>query len=70
MAEWGDLVGKLGVVGLLLLILYGGREQWWVFGWQYRQMREDRDFWQESALKGMDLADRAVARIKKEDGSP
>lgn len=40
----------LGTPTLLILVLIGGYRQWWVWGWQLREMREDRDFWRAQAL--------------------
>lgn len=45
-----------GVVGLLILIILGGARRLWVFGWQYRELWEDRERWKEAALKHTVLA--------------
>lgn len=71
----GDVVktiGDLGVIGLLIVLLWGGIKKWWVFGWAYDQIVIDRDEWKEMALKGIQLAARTVdavdvvTRIKRE----
>lgn len=63
------VVSDLGLVGLLLVILFGGIKQWWVFGWTYDQARRERDEWKTMALSGttlaeggLTLAERAVRR--------
>jgi hypothetical protein len=60
-----DLVSSGGIVALLIIMLLGGARQWWVFGWQYEQMRDDRDRWRELALHGSDLASRAVDSLTR-----
>lgn len=60
-----DLITSGGIVAMLIILLFGGSRQWWVFGWQYDQMREDRDHWRELALHGSDLASRAVDTLTR-----
>lgn len=37
-----DYASRGGLVGLLIIILYGGFKDkpWWVFGWVYRDLQE------------------------------
>lgn len=56
----GDFVRDAGLVGLMAIFIYGGIKRWWVNGWVYDQIVIDRDQWRELALKGTDLANRAV----------
>jgi hypothetical protein len=53
-------VGDAGVLGLLILILYGLTKKWWVVGWAYEEVRKERDEWKELALSGTRAAERAV----------
>lgn len=42
-----DTLQKVGTLGLVLLVLYGGARPspsaWWVFGWAYREAISNRD---------------------------
>ena len=38
-----DAAQKLGVISLLLLALIGGVKKWYVFGWQYDELKAERD---------------------------
>jgi hypothetical protein len=38
-----------GVLGLLVLIVYGGSRGLWVYGWQYKAAIQDRDEWKAVA---------------------
>lgn len=62
----GDIIktiGDLGVMGLLVVLMYGGIKRWWVYGWQYSEMVADRDQWKEMALRGTELAERATNTV-------
>jgi hypothetical protein len=56
-----DVVQKTGTIGILLILMWGGYTQKWVFGWVFVQMREDRDRWRDLALRGTELGTRSVA---------
>lgn len=49
-----------GIVGLLVFILIGGSRQWWVWGYQFRDLKQERDWWRDTALRGTQMAERAV----------
>ena len=51
------LLGPLSSLVLVLVILYGGRAKWWVFGWYAVEVSKDRDLWKEQALRGTKLAE-------------
>lgn len=53
------------MVAALLAVLVGGARQWWVFGWQFRMVQEDRDRWRDIALNGSDLATKAVTTLAR-----
>lgn len=57
-AEW---VQTLGLTGGLLVVLWGGAKGWWVFGWQYNAVVQDRDYWRAQALKTTELAEKGLA---------
>ncbi len=66
-----EIVPDLGVIGLLVVIIFGGYRGWWVFGWQYKdlltrheKLREDRDFWQEIAIRATNLTE-TLAKLKR-----
>lgn len=46
-----------GVVGVLLVILWGGVRKWWVFGWRYTELEKERDEWKALALRSTNLAE-------------
>lgn len=59
---------QLTIIGLLLAIGGLGLKKLWVFGWVYEtalaalaEMRRDRDFWRDIALKAMGHTDKALA---------
>jgi hypothetical protein len=54
-----------GTLFALFLFSVGGLRQWWVWGWQYREMRIERDQWKALALSGTLLASRAVTLADK-----
>lgn len=68
MSEWTEIVKGAGVVGCLLLFIWGLHSEWWVMGSEHKAMRDDRDFYRDRAWSGTDLADvstRAVERAAR-----
>lgn len=80
--EIGDLIGHItapgpaGVIALLAIIIWTGKQRWWVFGWYVEELHkrierlESRaEAWKELALDNSKLADRAskAALRSKED---
>lgn len=51
-----DYISKAGFIGLLLVIIYGGMKQWWVFGWLYKQERDEKEEWKNVALRSQHIA--------------
>ena len=57
------------VAGILAAVILAGMTGKWVWGWTYRAVVEDRDFWRSTALRAMGHADKAVdIAAKKSDG--
>jgi hypothetical protein len=38
-----DYVTRGGLAVFLILLIVGGAREWWVFGWTYRAVKEERD---------------------------
>jgi hypothetical protein len=53
----GTLIDRGGVVAFLSFALLGLARRWWVPGWVHEELKRDRDFWRETALKGMVVAE-------------
>lgn len=67
LAETGIGVGDIiqwvrdgGIIALLIVIIYGGIKQWWVYGWMYRSQQAELEEWKRLALSGTLLAEKAV----------
>jgi hypothetical protein len=54
-----------GAYALLVLVLWGGIKQAWVFGWVYRSVCDERDDWRRAALTGTDAAARVTTLIEE-----
>lgn len=66
-----DVAQKATVVTILLVVLYGGIKQWWVFGWLYKQevgrndaLEEKNQRLQEAAFRAAGVAEETVAILK------
>lgn len=55
-----QVISNTGLVGLLIIIVWGGAKGWWVYGREYKEMKQDRDEWKEAALSGTTIAERAI----------
>jgi len=58
-------LSDLGTVALLSLILLAGARGWWVFGWHYWEVVQERDAWREIALSTTNLAERAIEKLER-----
>ncbi len=56
----------VSVVFLLITALYGLGRRWWVPGWQYIECEKDRDFWRDTALRGLSAAE-TLAKLAERD---
>lgn len=69
MEAWKSIAEYLSGVPLatlLILILLGGYHQKWVWGWQVKALREDRDFWRSQALSALHIAERSTRTERQE----
>jgi hypothetical protein len=68
------------LIGMLVAIGAAGAARQWVFGWvhdralaslqaQLDEMREDRDFWRDAHLRGLNINDKAIEVAKKVRGA-
>lgn len=62
-----------GTLAMFVLITVGGYRGWFVWGWQYEDLkkeleaeRRETEMWRNHALKSTQLADRLTGRIASE----
>ncbi len=55
-----DFLNRGGVLAALLAILVGGWRRWWVWGWQYDEIRRERDAWRQRALRAGRLGEQST----------
>jgi hypothetical protein len=60
--ELASRITNIGAPAMLLLIIVTGYYQKWVWGHQLVEMRNDRDFWRNAALKQTNVLEKAVVR--------
>jgi hypothetical protein len=65
LAEWFDVVSRLGVTGLLLLVIYGLMVGWFVTRREYQRILEELEQWRELALENLGLAKDATGAASK-----
>lgn len=68
-ASWSDIISNMGVIALLVLILTSGARGVWVWGWHYKDLEHDRDYWRTLALSGTDIAEKTVRIVEREHGT-
>jgi len=56
---------SLGPFGMLAFLLVGFYLRWWVFGWQYDELKGDRDEWKLLAQTGTVTAERAAGAARE-----
>lgn len=60
LAEVYEFLKAAGVTGALIFFIVGGIRIWWVYGWQYTEMKADRDWWKADALRQRQLTEEAL----------
>jgi hypothetical protein len=65
-----DFLQKGGVLGLLVLIVLSGARGWWVFSWQYRDLKQDRDDWKQLALSATRTGEKVADAVEKTARKP
>jgi hypothetical protein len=58
-----NLTSKVGLATLLILVIIGGSQGYWVYGSTYKDMVADRDVWKELALKATQVAERTTVKL-------
>lgn len=59
-------ISDAGTLGLMAVIIYGAAKEWWVWGWLYKELRQERNYWRDIALRATDLA----AKVADQQGPP
>lgn len=68
-SEIVGVVRDAGVLGILIVIIYGGSKQWWVWGWQYLETLKELNMWKEMAISGLLMAQKSVETNEKVVGN-
>lgn len=61
-----EFLKTTGLVGALMIFIWGGVKRWWVYGHQYDDLRRERDAWRESALRNGNFVDRSLNLAQKD----
>lgn len=59
------LTGPGGALIFALIVLWAGYKKYWVFGWVYSDCITEKKEWKDAAMRGVRVAEKAVA--PKED---
>jgi hypothetical protein len=51
LTAWADLVHNGGLSLVVAALIVGGLRQWYVWGWVYRQMLQERDEWRDMVIQ-------------------
>lgn len=56
-----DIVNRAGTVGLLILVVFGGWRRWYVWYWAYEDLEDDRNWWRQTAIDGLEAAEKTLS---------
>lgn len=60
-----EALSAVGVTTLLILILIGGWRRWWVFGWAYREKRDECERWKALAIRSLVVSEDIASTVEK-----
>jgi hypothetical protein len=71
--SWVRTLSDLGTVGVMIAVIFGGFKRVWIWGYHYddlrrsseleqQRLREDRDRWQDIALRSLNVSEAVVHR--------
>lgn len=64
MQEWGDIANQ-GVAAVMFIAFISGLlRKWWVIGWTFTAMEEDRNYWRAVAIQQQETVDKAIEAPK------
>lgn len=74
--QWVDWLSGIGSAGVLALIIATGLKGVWLWRWQHREiveikdreneeLRADRNYWRDAAMRGIVAAEEAVRQSGK-----
>lgn len=61
-----DIIQSAGVIGLLVVVVYGAIKEWWVPGKTHKRCLDERDQLLNLALRQANAAEKAVSLAEKE----
>lgn len=59
-ADWDLVLKQGGPIAMFVIFIMGLIRGWWVMGNHFRDMAEDRDFWRQATLDGLDAAEKTL----------
>jgi len=62
-----EIVQSGGIIALLIVIIYGGSKNWWVFGWQYRKQVEETEWWKNVCVRLLNISESAIEKQKENE---
>lgn len=65
LVEIYDYVAKWGFPGVLFLILAGNYYRVWYWGWQYNEVKAERDAWKQTAQHYGAITDKSLTALEK-----
>ena len=64
MTEWGDIANQ-GVAAVMFIAFISGLlRKWWVIGWTFQAMEEDRNYWRTVAMQQQETVGKAIEAPK------
>lgn len=70
--NWLPYLNSGGVLGLLVVIIYGGSKGWWYYGHQYKAKEREAESWKQLALGSietikhtLDVIEPAIQRLSE-----
>jgi hypothetical protein len=64
--SWYELITRGGWGIIAVAIIFGGYRQWWVYGWMFRQVKDDRDLLWNAQERTISVTERALRILDEE----
>lgn len=59
-SDWDLVLKQGGPIAMFIIFIMGLMRRWWIMGSHFQDLEEDRNFWRQVALDGLEAAEKTL----------